>query len=233
MSALASAGFVLHRRPYREDSALVDIFTLEQGRTRVVAHGLNRKRRPLAPLLQPFQLLMLSWRAKGELGSLRHVELEHSAISLKGEALFASYYLNELLLRILPADTPEPTLFDHYHQLLNALALDAPLEPQLRDFELNLLAVLGYGMSAYDQQGEALEQTRYYHWQSQAGWVEQPASERTVPGWAIYAIIERQWQQPEVLAYAKQLCRQWLMPLLGDAPLRSRQLWLQMKARMK
>lgn len=225
----SSAGFVLHRRPYREDSALVDIYTEEQGRWRLVAHGLGRKRQPTGPLLQPFQPLLLQWRSGVELGRLKQVELHDAALVLQRDALFAGYYLNELLLRLLPVALAEPELYQNYVATLQQLTMVDSLEPLLREFELQLLDVLGYGVPGYDCYGEPLEPSRYYRWLPDQGWMNAADGVR---GDLVLLILERCWQ-PDVLAAGKQLCRMMLHPLLGPAPLRSRQLWLQMKKRNK
>ncbi|MGO3275086.1 DNA repair protein RecO, partial [Halomonas sp.] len=46
--------FLLHRRPYRETSALVDLLTLNHGRVRAVAHGGQRPGSKSRQRLQPF-----------------------------------------------------------------------------------------------------------------------------------------------------------------------------------
>ncbi len=46
--------FVLHSRPWSETSLMLDVFTEESGRVRLVAKGARSKRSTLKGALQPF-----------------------------------------------------------------------------------------------------------------------------------------------------------------------------------
>lgn len=48
--------FVLHSRPWSETSLMLDVFTEESGRVRLVAKGARSKRSTLKGALQPFTL---------------------------------------------------------------------------------------------------------------------------------------------------------------------------------
>jgi hypothetical protein len=73
-----------------------------------------------------------AWRAEE---CRAHGKCRHVSTWLIGEALFSGLYLNELLIRLLPAEDPHPGVFDHYAATLLALAEGRPLEPLLRSFE--------------------------------------------------------------------------------------------------
>merc|ERR1712093_766048 len=66
----AQTAFVLHSRPYRESSALVDFFTPE-GRLRAVLRGACGKAGTLA---RPFVPLEVEFRGRGELKSVGRLE---------------------------------------------------------------------------------------------------------------------------------------------------------------
>ena len=51
--------FVLHSRPWSETSLMLDVFTEESGRVRLVAKGARSKRSTLKGALQPFTPLLL------------------------------------------------------------------------------------------------------------------------------------------------------------------------------
>ena len=53
------------------------------------------------------------------------------------------FYLNELVLRLLPRDDPHEALFDAYGEALSGLSLPADPSVVLRGFEKRLLAELG------------------------------------------------------------------------------------------
>lgn len=55
--------FVLHSRPWSETSLMLDVFTEESGRVRLVAKGARSKRSTLKGALQPFTLSATFWRA--------------------------------------------------------------------------------------------------------------------------------------------------------------------------
>lgn len=141
--AAAQATYVLHSRPYKETSALVDFFT-PLGRLRAVLRGARGKAGALA---RPFVPLEAEWRGRGELKTVARLESAGVPNLLNGQALFSGLYLNELLIRLLPAEDPQPEIFAHYAATLPLLAAGRPIEPLLRAFEWRLLEQLGYGFA--------------------------------------------------------------------------------------
>jgi DNA repair protein RecO (recombination protein O) len=211
MLASALPAFVLHSRPYKETSALVDFFTPE-GRLRAVLRGARGKAGSLA---RPFAPLELELRGRGELKNVCRLEASGIAHWLQGQTLYSGMYLNELLLRLLPAEDPHPALFEHYALTLQALAANPPLEPLLRAFEWRLLDELGYGLYRLrpDAGLEAVAQL-------------QPG---LFQGADLLAMAEADWSSPSALAAAKRLMRQALAPHLGGRPLVSRELFMNLK----
>src|SRR5215470_11048808 len=138
--------FVLHTYPYRETSVIVEAFTSEYGRVAVVARGARRPRSELRGLLQAFQPLLLSWSGQQELKTLLRAEWRGGLPRVGGSALLCGFYLNELLLKLLPREDPHPKLFEQYEAALSRLASGAEQAPVLRAFELQLLAELGYAL---------------------------------------------------------------------------------------
>lgn len=153
MLALSQPAYVLHSRAYRESSALVDFLT-PQGRLRAVLRGARGKAGSLA---RPFIPLELETRGRGELKNVGRLEAAGIPNLLSGEALFSGLYLNELLIRVLPAEDPHPVIFEQYAMTILALAQGRALEPLLRAFEWRLLDELGYGFALdSDVQGNAV-----------------------------------------------------------------------------
>lgn len=228
MSIERASGYVLHTRPFRDTSLLVDGFTAEQGRVSLNAKGAKRNKSPWRGLLQPFQRLQWEWFGKGDLKTLKLAEPDGPPILLKGDALISGFYLNEILTRLLIRYDPHPELYQHYELTLQRL-LEPPLEIPLREFELDLLQQIGYGIDfQQDAQGDPLQPQQHYRLDEQRGWL--PVAEglaQSSPGpsfkgeW-LQAIAQRQWQQAEVLKHAKRLTRLALRPHLGDKPLVSR-----------
>mgnify|MGYP000580750861 CR=1 FL=1 len=142
-------GFVLHRRPYRDTSALVDLFTREHGRVAVVARGVQSARGAWRGILQPFRPLWLAWTGRGELFTLTQAEAAGPPAVLAGAVALSGLYLNELLIKLVARDDPHPALFERYAQTLLALSgSDAVAQEAvvLRLFERDLLQQIGFGL---------------------------------------------------------------------------------------
>src|ERR1700675_5081227 len=138
--------FVLHAHPYRETSLIVEAFTADYGRVALVARGAKRPRSELRGVLQAFQPLTLSWAGGGELKTLIRAEWRSGLPLVSGSALLCGFYLNELLLKLLPREDAHPQLFNDYQDALARLAAGADQATVLRRFELRLLAELGYAL---------------------------------------------------------------------------------------
>ena len=227
MNAATRTAFVLHSRPYKETSALVDFFTAE-GRLRAVLRGARGKSGSLA---RPYMPLELELRGHGELKTVARLEAGGIPHLLGGEALFSGLYLNELLVRLLPAEDAHPVLFEHYAATLVALAAGRPLEPLLRAFEWRLLDDLGYGFALdQDCQGQPVNPDALYQWLPEVGF--QPVGQLQpglFHGRELLALAQADWTVSGALAAAKRLMRQALAPHLGGRPLVSRELFINRK----
>ncbi len=135
--------YVLHRRPYRETSIILDVFTLYHGRLALMARGAQTSKTIAVANLQVFQPLMLSWTGGYGLRTLTAAEAPSSALRLQSSAMYCAYYVNELVLKLTPEQDATPGLFAAYVDTLQALSeVDQP-EPVLRRFELALLQDIG------------------------------------------------------------------------------------------
>jgi DNA repair protein RecO (recombination protein O) len=166
-------GYLLHHRPWRDTSRILEVFTREHGRLTLFARGVRGPLAKLAPVLQPFRPLLLSWSGRGEAPALTAAERAPGAAPLPGGCLLAAFYLNELILRLTTRHDPLAELFDHYDAALGALREGAPLEPALRIFEKRLLEALGYGVNLATEAhtGKRIEAQRYYHFRAGQGLV--------------------------------------------------------------
>ena len=137
-------GFVLHTYPYKETSLIVEAFTRRFGRVALLARGARRPRSAMRGVLLSFQALSLSWSASAELGNLIAAEWSGAIRPLRGRGLMCGFYLNELLLRLLPREDAHEALFDSYAESLKELSASTNYPPILRSFEKRMLAELGY-----------------------------------------------------------------------------------------
>ncbi len=138
--------YVLHRYPFRDTSLILEIYARDYGRMSLFARG-ARGPRARGALLQPFAALLLSWSGRGEAPALTAAEAAGGPAALPASQLMSAFYLNELLLRLTTRHDPQPELFDHYEGALGRLRAAAPTEAALRQFEIRLLELIGYGLN--------------------------------------------------------------------------------------
>lgn len=227
--------FILHSRPYRETSLIIDLFTQDHGRISVVAKGVRTPRSRIRALLQPFTPLLASWYGKSELMTLGAVEAQGAPIQLRGDCLFSGFYLNELLIRVLHKHDPHPGLYRIYRETLLELQQDCLQQKTLRLFEKKLIEELGYGLQLrYDTSGKAFMADQHYQFYPEQGFeLEQGVGDAckvpTFPGRSLLALANEQLDDESSLRDAKRLMRIVLAPLLGSQPLQSRKLFLEVE----
>ncbi len=135
--------WILHRRAWRESSVILDALTRDHGRISLVARGARRPRSSWRGLTEPFRALQASFSLRGEMGTLTGLEAGDGSPKLQGLALWCGFYVNELLIRLLPRQEPAPELFDAYTGLLPKLADPEHRAPALRRFEMAVLYETG------------------------------------------------------------------------------------------
>jgi DNA repair protein RecO (recombination protein O) len=217
----------LHTHPYRETSLVVEVFSATHGRLAVVARGARRPRSALRGLLQAFQPLSLSWSGRGELRTLQRAEWLGGLPMLPGPALLCGFYLNELLLKLLPREDPHPRLYQEYLATISLLARGAPAEVALRGFELKLLAELGYAMNLRHEADTGLSivpAARYHYVFDRGPQREAPGRFPRVSGETLLALASGDLSEAHSAREAKLLMREVLQHHLEQRGLFSRQL---------
>jgi len=216
--------YLLSVRPLRETSLLIEAWTRTRGRVGLVARGARGPKSRRRALLQSLQPLLLSWTERGELGTLMDAESSGPPVMLQGKALLCAWYLNELLVRLMPRQDPHPALFDAYEWALQQLP--ESMEPALRSFEMSLLCEAGYGLWLPD----TLEAGQNYLYVWDEGPVEAAAgTSEAIPGDHLIALREGRLETPDQLRSARRLLRAALARQLGDRPLRTAQLFRALK----
>ena len=231
---LLQPAYVLHRRAYRETSFLVDLFTKEYGRVTVIAKGVRKAKAATQGILQPFIALSVSWSGKGELMTLTHVEANGEIKPLRGDCLFAGFYLNELLMSLLEKWGEHTNLYEIYTSTIKALQQGELSEKTLRSFEKNLLEELGYGLfpKTDDSLHNMLSADNYYRFIPEQGFVPSEPAESSIAssnifsGKSLLMIAQENWSSDESLRDAKRLSRLVLTPLLGKRTIHSRRLFI-------
>jgi len=220
----AQPAYVLHARPWRETSVIVELLTRDHGRIGVVARGLNGpKRQVLRAALQPLQHIRVDFLPRGELARLIQAEALDVAPSLSGDASLAAFYVSELLLRLTPRNDAAPALFDLYGRVRGELAQGLALAWNLRRFERDLLDALGVGLPwDRDAEGEQLAAALRYRLDPELGPV--PDTRRggdSLAGASLIALAEDRMPGNESLAELRRGLRPVLAAQLGNTPLRS------------
>lgn len=230
MRVLQEPGFVLHTRPFRESSMLLEILSRDHGRVGLVARGAKSARSRWRNVLQPFRPLLVGWNQKGELGTLTGAEEVASLPPLQGESLMCGLYANELLIRFLHRSDPHPEVFEHYRALISSLAVGEQTQPLLRVFERDLLQSVGLGLQLEQEQGGLNEVVKdaWYEYLPESGPIRRNPGQETettlISGKALVALRTGQIgadQQREL----KLLMRRLIRYHLGDKPLASHKLF--------
>lgn len=223
--------FVLHSRPWSETSLLLDLFSEESGRVRVIAKGARSRRSNLKGTLQPFTPLLVRWGGRGEVKTLRSAEAVSLALPLSGITLYSGLYVNELVSRVLEDETRFSELFFDYLHCIQALAgTHGSPEPALRRFELALLGHLGYGMDFLHcaGSGDEVSDTMTYRYREEKGFIASlVVDNNSFTGHELKALANREFPDVATLRAAKRFTRIALKPYLGGKPLKSRELFRQ------
>jgi DNA repair protein RecO (recombination protein O) len=221
--------FILHSYPYRETSLLLEVFARAFGRVSMVARAARSPRSPLRGVLLAFQPLALSWFGKGEVRTLARAEWIGGHPRLQGEALLCGFYLNELLLRLLPREDPHDALLGRYREALQQLASRGDSAPALRSFERALLKELGYALALErdSANGSAIDPAKSYRYDPERGPVEagDVASESVVSGRTLLDMARDDYTDPVTQQQAKALMRSLLNHRLDYQPLKSRRIF--------
>ncbi len=222
----AEPAFVLHERPYRETSSLLEVLTRDHGRIGVVVRGLRAsKPRFQRGSLRPFQCLALNLRLSGDLAQLTAVETLGRPLQLHADTLRSGLYVNELIARMLERHDPHPELFERYAQLLTELDAPGSLAWNLRRFERDLLAMLGYGLQlTHDvDTGALLDPELEYHYLPEHGprLIGRPRPAHCCRGGALIALEQDQQPTPADLASLRLLMRANIRHHLGGRELQA------------
>jgi DNA repair protein RecO (recombination protein O) len=224
--------YVLHTYPFKETSLVVELFSQQFGRVAAVAKGARRPHSAMRGLLQSFQMLSGAWSGKNELKTLHSLDWSAGLTLLKGEALMCGFYMNELLLRLLPREDAYESLFDYYAAALQTLTVEADLATTLRRFELKLLQELGYAVPMLQDENDApIEADKTYRYEAEYGACELVVTKNGVQcrGKTLLDMARDDYSDAQTQIQSKQLMRYLLAHYLGDKPLHTRQLLIDLQ----
>lgn len=238
--------YILHRRPFRESSLIVDVVAPGRGLLGVILKGAQASSKgKSAALAQPFRPLLMAMRGGGEMKTAYTLEENGPVIPLTDKYLYSGFYVNELICRLWPKNIESDELFDLYADTLQGLLHcqqgesgdNIALEQVLRSFELTLLNLLGFAIDfcyTADDNNEILPKG-YYQFNPGMGFtevdIEIPNQQLSglFLGTDILAIGALDFSAPRTLKAAKSLTRRALAAQLGPKPLKSRELFTSMR----
>ena len=228
--------YVLHTYPFRETSLIVEVFSRDFGRMSLLARGARRPRAAIRGLLMAFQPIEVAWAGKGEVLTLMKAEWQGGLPLLAGEALFCGYYLNELLMHLLPREDAHEHLFERYGDMLARLAADPTgkvREANLRSFEKALLQELGYGLTLnHDSEGQAIVPNAFYSYRMEQGPVRMAhdeAAAQIVGGQTLLDLEAEDFSNPRSRSEAKMLMRSLMAYYLAGVELETRKIFKELQ----
>lgn len=226
---------MLHLRPWSESSLLVDVFTREYGRFRLLAKGARKQKTGSRAYLQCFQPLTISWSGRNSLQTLTGVEAASlSPAKLDRSALASLYYSNELVFKFLHANDAHEDLFDAYHECVQRLHLEQVPADVLRHFECALLSEVGYGLildrDAYT--GEVIEADKQYFYYPEKGPVQidqmQVEQGLQVSGLCLLELKNKKFSSDKTRQQSKRLLRNLLERQLAEGRFRTRRVFTEL-----
>jgi DNA repair protein RecO (recombination protein O) len=226
----AEPAYVLHARPWRETSLLLELLTEHHGRLGLVARGVQGpKKHILRAALQPLQHIRFDGVQRGELAQLRAGEAIDAAPRLSGDAGLAGFYVSELTLRLAPRQDPHSGLYELYGQVRERLREGAPLSWTLRRFERDLLDALGFGFDlSQDGDGGAIDPAARYRLDAEHGprrvlseRIDAAGRSQTATGRALLALAGDEMPDADDLQGLRRALRAVLAHYLGGRGLKS------------
>ena len=224
--------YVLHTYPFKETSLVVELFSQQFGRIAAVAKGARRPHSAMRGMLQSFQILDGAWSGKNELKTLHSLDWSAGLTLLRGEALMCGFYMNELLLRLLPREDAHENLFAYYQATLKTLAESQNLAITLRRFELKLLQEMGYAVPLLQDENDGeIIADKSYRYQAEYGACNLNATKNGVQlsGKTMLDMARDDYSDSQTQSQSKQLMRYLLAHYLGDKPLHTRQLLIDLQ----
>lgn len=218
------AGYVLHTYAYKETSLVVEAFTRRRGRVALLARGARRPRSALRGVLLAFHPLRFSWSGAAELANLVNAEWAGALAPLAGRGLMCGFYLNELILRLLPREDAHEALFDAYAAALAQLSAGTDVSPVLRAFEKRMLAELGYAplLEREAASGERIDPERRYAYEPDRGPVPASNGGVQVSGRTLLDLAADDYSRPQTRDEARLLMRTLIAQRLHGQVLHTR-----------
>jgi DNA repair protein RecO (recombination protein O) len=223
--------FVLHSRPFRENQHIVDLFTENDGKVSALVFLGQSKRSIKRSMVQPFFPLEVTLKDNGKIKAITDIESRGMSLPLVKYSLYSAFYVNELIIRLLTEDINCLSLFKQYQSTIEALSQGQEIAPQLRRFELALLAELGL---SFDFTPIFESASKEFYYKAEQGFVALSTHNKSSNAFKkvhLKAIAQHIDNGMDLMSKEdentfKLLMRQIINQLLGNKPLNSRKLFI-------
>ena len=218
--------FLLHQRSYGETSIIAEVFTRNLGKMSVIARGAKKPKSKFFGYLVPFSRLKITFSGRSELKTLTNIDrdlsLTNTYLSRKSYSLL---YINELMIKLLPKDAEHKPLFDLYSKFIQDSLNEEKMDYLLRNFELDLLEMLGYGINFHADinNEEEIKLYKNYIFVAESGFMASDNA-KDFSGEDIIKIRERNFADISTKKL-KQLTQATIMFCLEGKDLNSRQIF--------
>lgn len=217
--------YVLHSRAFSDSKILLEMLTRSMGRVKAVARAPSKKNRTQYQMFQP---LAVGFFGAGELKTVTLCEATPGRrLQLGGDSLFCALYINELVQRLTSLEDVDTPLFCAYETALGELSSTSSAgerEQALREFELKLLTSTGYGINlSEDSSGAKIRTSAKYCFDPNNGF--RVAEHDGISGASLLAAATGDFSQVQTRQEIKRILRAALKPLLGERPIKSRELF--------
>jgi len=225
--------YILHHRPFRDTSQILEVITRDHGRLSLMSRGSRGAKSRLKSILQPFRPLIVGWSGKGEMPTLTSAEPQAvKVLTLTGKALPSAFYINELTIKLLHKHDVHESIYQLYESIISLLAEKHEIEPVLRLFEKQLLEELGFGLNlaVNAESGEAIiadETYAYYleHGPVNVSSVHDDSYILKLSGKSLLDLDSNRLDTEQSLKDAKRLMRSVLHFYLDGKQIKSRELF--------
>lgn len=143
-------GLIIKRSNFSEADKLVTVFSLEKGKITLLAKGIRRIKSRRSPHLELFNQAEIQTSSGKNFDLVSEAKVINSFSSIKSSLELSgfSFYLSEIIDRILPEKVPHPEVYSDLLVCLkkiSRLSKDRKMtENTVKEFVLRLLWELGY-----------------------------------------------------------------------------------------
>jgi DNA repair protein RecO (recombination protein O) len=216
--------YLLHRRPVSDSQAMLNVVVEGVGHIKMLARLKGKQQLKHSAQLQPFSPLLCRYAGRHDMKYLNQFELIQATQIMTGHRLYCGFYINELSYKLMPVNEPLEEAFELYQHHIGLLQSGEELEVVLRNYEFELLSLLGFGIEfEVDALGHPIISGQTYRYIAEHGFVPETGG---YLGKVLTSIAKRDFSEASVRIHAKRLSREIFRPLLGYKELKSRELFV-------